>query len=348
MEECEIGIDNKSRFRLSPCLRVSVAVFRRFTRRGFILRRLAALPALLILFTSASLAAEKPAWCKNLPRPEYKALEKAASADPWFEVYRIKPGVYAIYEPRQSEEVISYLITGSKKALLFDTGLGIGNIRKVTDALTQLPVSVVNSHTHNDHVGDNWRFDDIYGMDTDFTRTSARGSTEDAQAELAPGQLCGDLPPGFDAKSYSTRPFKITHWLHGGDKIDLGNRVLEVVATPGHTPDSIALFDEKNGLLLIGDTFYLGPVFLYRPETDLAAYILSLKKLSVYAARAQTVLPAHNTPVIQPGYIPRAAISIQDVLHNRAQGRPRYGKIEYEFKGYSFLLKEAPPEPQLK
>ncbi len=73
------------------------------------------------------------------------------------------PGVLAIYEPHQAEETISYLILGKKMALLFDTGMGISDIRKVTGELTQLPIVVLNSHTHNDHVGGNWQFDTVYG-----------------------------------------------------------------------------------------------------------------------------------------------------------------------------------------
>src|SRR5437899_214882 len=160
-----------------------------------------------LMFT---LQTQKPEWCSNLPRPEYKNLERVSVSDKWFEVYRIRPGVFAIYEPHQSEEVISYLIMGRKRAVLFDTGMGISDIKKVTAELTQLPVSVVNSHTHNDHVGDNWRFSDVYGMDTAFTRESAKGSAGDAQKEIASGEICGDLPRNFNAKAYSTKPFRIT------------------------------------------------------------------------------------------------------------------------------------------
>src|SRR5947209_19970755 len=112
--------------------------------------------------------AQLPDWCRDLPRPEYKNLERVAVSDKWFEVYRIRPGVFAIYEPHQSEEVISYLLLGRNRGLLFDTGMGISNIKNVVDHLTKLPVSEDNSHTHNDHVGDNWRLRDIYGMDTEF------------------------------------------------------------------------------------------------------------------------------------------------------------------------------------
>lgn len=72
---------------------------------------------------------------------------------PWFEVYEPVPGVYAIYEPHQAEETISYLIVGDKQALLFDTGMGISDIKKTVRELTTRPIVVLNSHTHNDHVG---------------------------------------------------------------------------------------------------------------------------------------------------------------------------------------------------
>src|SRR6202451_1546569 len=94
----------------------------------------------------------KPDWCRQLPRPQYTNLDRVSSPDPWFEVYKVTPGVFAIYEPHQFEETISFLILGEKRALLFDTGMGISNIRKVTEELTKLPVDVLNSHTHNDHV----------------------------------------------------------------------------------------------------------------------------------------------------------------------------------------------------
>src|SRR5258707_9794401 len=295
---------------------------------------------LLVLWLGAPLCAQTPEWCRALPRPAYQKLERTAVPGKWFEVYRIRPGVFAIYEPHQSEEVISYLITGGKRAVLFDTGMGISDIWKTVEHLTSLPVSVVNSHTHNDHVGDNWRFDDIYGMDTGFTRENAKGSTADAQAEIASGEICGALPDGFDATSYATKPFHITHWLHDGDKIDLGGRVLQVVATPGHTPDSISLLDAKNGLLFTGDTYYPGPIFLYRPETDLDAYVASLRKMAALAVRLQLLLPAHNAPVADPADLDRVLSAIQQVRAGKIKPVPNGQKWEYKFQGFSFLMKK--------
>lgn len=286
-------------------------------------------------------AAEKPKWCQDLPRPVYRRLERVSVPDSWFEVYRIRPGVFAIYEPKQSEEVISYLIVGQKRALLFDTGMGISNIKKLAEGLTSLPLSVLNSHTHNDHVGDNWRFSkqQIYGMDTVFTRASAKGSLADAQAEITTGQLCGPLPANFHAKSYSTRRFEIGHWLHDGDRIDLGGRVVQVIAAPGHTPDSIALLDQQNGLLFTGDTYYPGPIFLYRPETDLDAYEATLAKLSGMAPRLTLLLPAHNVPVADPADLKRVLAAIREVRAGKVKPSDHDGKKEYKFERFSFLLK---------
>src|SRR5215475_1654463 len=186
------------------------------------LRKHIAVVALCLVAMPAMSQTSTPEWCKPIPRPEYKSIERVKVSDPWFEVYKPSVGVFAIYEPHQSEEVISYLIVGEKKALLFDTGMGISDIKKVTSELTTLPILVLNSHTHNDHVGGNWEFSTIYGMDTDFTRKNARGSREDAQAEITPDQICGTLPNGFDAKTYTTKPWKITSLIHDGEHIDLG------------------------------------------------------------------------------------------------------------------------------
>jgi glyoxylase-like metal-dependent hydrolase (beta-lactamase superfamily II) len=144
-----------------------------------------------IAFSTSALFAQSeiPEWCRALPRMEYRSFQRVPVSDPWFQVYSVAPDVFAIYEPHQAEETISYLIAGEKQALLFDTGMGISDIKKVTAELTRLPIVVVNSHTHNDHVGGNWQFDAIYGMDTDFTRESARGSRNDAQAEIASDQI---------------------------------------------------------------------------------------------------------------------------------------------------------------
>jgi len=284
-----------------------------------------------------------PDWCKALPRPEYKSLERVLPNEPWFEVYRVAPGVFAIYEPHQAEEVISYLIVGTKQALLFDTGMGIANIRKVVTQLTSRPVVVLNSHTHNDHVGGNSLFTFVYGMDTDFTRQNAKGSRDDAQEELGPGMVCGNLPKGFEAKTYATKPWHVSLFVHNGFKINLGGRTLEIISTPGHTPDAICLIDRANGLLFTGDTYYPAPIWLYRPETNLDAYVASVKWLADLASQVKLVLGAHNIPVADPSVLPRLVTAIEAVRAGSVEAKPlEGGKALYTTDGISFLLRAQP------
>jgi glyoxylase-like metal-dependent hydrolase (beta-lactamase superfamily II) len=302
----------------------------------------------LILFmpiVSSAQTKSIPEWCKPLPRPEYKTLERVLPKEPWFEVYKVAPNVFAIYEPHQAEEVISYLIVGNKQAVLFDTGMGIDNIRGLVSRLTSRPVVVVNSHTHNDHVGDNWRFQFIYGMDTAFTRANAKGSREAAQAEIAPDQICGDLPKTFNPKTYATKPWRVSLFVHDGFKINLGGRTLEIISTPGHTPDSIALIDRVNGLLFTGDTYYPAPIWLFRPETDLDAYVASVKRLAMLAPQIKIVLGAHNIPVAQPDVLPKLVDAIQAVRSGKGEVKSEgAGKAMHTVGEFKFLLAEPKKE----
>ena len=301
--------------------------------------------AILLLLGStlrAQSAQVTPAWCRQLPRPEYARLERIPLPNSWFEVYRVAPGVFAIYEPHQSEETITYLILGKQTSLLFDTGMGIGDLKTLTQKLTKLPIIVLNSHTHDDHVGNNWQFDTIYGLDTDFTRQNARGSRQDAQAEIAPGETCGSLPSGFDPAKYETRPWKVLRWMHDGDRIDLGGRSLQIIATPGHTPDAISLFDSANGLLFTGDTYYPGTIWIYRPETDLAAYANSVQKLAAMQAQVKLVLGAHSVPVAPPSVLGDLAAAFRKVQTGQVQ--PRHAgssKAIYQVGDISFLMRAA-------
>lgn len=314
-----------------------------FSPRGTTVQKNRLLFFSTLICAAGSLVAQQPIpadWCRALPRPEYKSLERIPVSDPWFEVYRPAPQVFALYEPHQAEEVISYLIVGDKRALLFDTGMGISNIRQVTAELTKLPIIVLNSHTHDDHVGGNWQFDTIYGMNTDFTRKNAQGSHEDAQAEITPDQICGTLPKGFDAKAYATRPWKITAYTHDGDRFDLGGRTIEVIATPGHTPDAISLIDHANGLLFTGDTYYPAPIWLFRPETDFKAYAASISRLNGLAPDVRIVLGAHNIPVASPEVLTRLVLAFAAMRNGAVKPTADSpGKVLYKMGDISFLVR---------
>lgn len=281
----------------------------------------------------------RPEWCGQLPRREYKNLDRVLTDEPWFEVYKIRPGVFAIYEAKQFEEVISYLILGDKRALLFDTGLGVGKISTVVTRLTPLPVTIINSHTHFDHVGGNAEFAEVWNRDLPFTQENMRGQSNAYSSDaLAAERLCGPLPAGVNPASYTIRPWKSTHSLQDGEPIDLGGRTVEVLFTPGHTPDSLMLLDRKNGLLFTGDTFYPGPIYLFVPETDFAAYTRSVNRLAALEPQLKLLLPAHNVPVADPIFLTRLAAAVQQVNRGGLKAQVTDGHREYVFDGFSLLV----------
>ncbi|MFT5676029.1 MAG: glyoxylase-like metal-dependent hydrolase (beta-lactamase superfamily II) [Paraglaciecola sp.] len=284
-------------------------------------------------------------FCKSLPRAEYKTLERIKHNSEWFEVYQVAPGVTAIYEPHQWQEVISYLIEGENAALVFDTGNGIADLAAVINKLTDKPVSVLNSHSHYDHVGGNYAFGKIYGMDTPFSHKRQKGiANKDIAIEVSADALCRPLPSGVSEKSHLGRPYKVTDLIQHGSVIDLGKRQLEVIHVPGHTPDAIALIDREAGLMWTGDSFYAGTIWLYAPETDLAAYAQSLQKMVAEVPNLKALLPAHNTPWVAPQTLLRAQAGFTAMLAGKAQRVEQGdGMVEYHIPGdkdFSFLMRD--------
>lgn len=300
-----------------------------------------------LLFASACGAPEGAAqspdkdaadWRDALPRPQWAAYERVLADEPWFDVYRIFPDVYAIYEPGQYEEVISYLIIGEDRALLFDTGLGVAAIRPVAQALTALDIVVVNSHNHYDHIGGNHEFDDLRGVDHPYTVGWRRNAPETRFGPaLEPEWLSKPLPEGMTAETFMRRPFAITGVIADGDVIDLGGMTLEVVAAPGHSPDSICLLDRGGRRLFVGDVFYPGALYAHIEGSDLAAYRDSAAKLAALQPGVDVVLTAHNTPVSDSAVLNRMKEAFDAIAAGTAAYAEADGAREYVFDGFSIL-----------
>ena len=285
----------------------------------------------------------KDEWWDELPRPEWAAFTRVPQDQEWFEVYRVAPHVYAIYEPGQFEEVISFLIEGEEKALLFDSGLGIGDMRRVVDGLTDREVVVLNSHTHYDHVGGNHQFDTIYAMDTAYTRRNAQGSTREAVAEFVQeGWIWKELPEGFSRENYRTRPFDISRFNSDGERIDIGGRTLEVLATPGHAPDAVCLLDRDNRMLFTGDTFYLAPLYTHLEGSDFDDFADSAHRIAALADSIDLLMTAHNVPVVDSRYARALGRAFDDIRSGRAgDSTLTDGLREYHFDGFSVIVNEA-------
>ena len=305
--------------------------------------------AVLMLTFTASATAEPEApelaagapdwWCNQLPRDANLLFERVDVETDWFQVHRVEEGVFALIEPNQFQEAISYLVVGAERAVLFDTGLGMSPIRPVVEQLTSLPIMVLNSHTHFDHVGGNAEFDHILAFDSPYTRANQRGFPHSELAgEVAPEAFCDGTPDGLDTGSYHTRHWSPTGTVSDGDSLDLGGRVLEVLHVPGHTPDALALIDRENGLLWTGDTYYDATIWIYVPETDLDSYQSSLDRLAALAPSVKRLLPAHNTVFADPANLIEASRVIRGVRSGKISGEEQSNhRVVFRFQNFSFL-----------
>lgn len=214
--------------------------------------------------------------------------------DPWFTVEQIDAETFAISEYGHWEEVHSYLVLGDRSAALIDTGMGIADIRAVVDRLTRLPVQVVTTHVHNDHIGGHGRFDSIavHQGDLAWLIDGVPLPPGQVRAWLAKEPLRKPAPAGFDPDGY--RPFRgrPSRILADGDLIDLGSRSLRVIHTPGHSPGHIALCEQERGFLFTGDLLYRGKLDAYYPSTDPLLFAASVARLAALSP-APRVLPGH-------------------------------------------------------
>ena len=283
-------------------------------------------------------------WWSKLPRPNYTRLKRIPVSDDWFEVYLVGSDTYVIYEPGQYEEALSNLIIGSNRAALLDTGCGISDISQVVKELTALPVFVLNTHSHNDHIADNHRFKDIWMLDHLWSVKAQKGLPNSKMIHLvAPGMTWKPLPTNFRKEKYIIPSFKVTHFFKDGEVIDLGERTLEVIHTPGHTPDSCCFLDRKNRLLFTGDMFYTGGIYTYLDGGDIPTFIKSYRKMLNFYEEIDRLMPSHNEPFVEKELLKdvlKAVEFIMDGKGNYIEGKDMGIPIrKYLFNRFSIITR---------
>jgi glyoxylase-like metal-dependent hydrolase (beta-lactamase superfamily II) len=251
----------------------------------------------------------------------------------------VSEGTFALLEPSHYEEVISYLILGNERGILFDTGMGIGNIQAEVDRLTGLPVVVVNSHCHYDHVGDNYRYAEVWAFDHDgeIARIERGKTRDECEHYLEPGSYT-ELPQGFDPSAYEIRPAQVTRRLQHLDTIDLGGRTLTVHHTPGHSPGSICLTDSQDDLLFTGDAFYPGMMYAHFEDSDFDVYQQSMAYMVGLLPRVSHLCPAHNEAYVAKEVLERVQEAFQEIVAGREPDGYEEGDRVFRFEGFGLEL----------
>jgi glyoxylase-like metal-dependent hydrolase (beta-lactamase superfamily II) len=231
----------------------------------------------------------------------------------WFRTFKVAPGVHRIEE---GGHVNAYLVEGQELAALIDSGIGIGDISLQVKQLSELPIIVVNTHAHLDHVGGNRRF-----------VTTALHRAENLDLELVTilrfrkmvtqADFSVPFPDGFCASEFDPRVPQPTHLIQGGEVIDLGGRVLEVLHTPGHTPGSICLLDDANRLLFCGDTVSSRALHGTPESVGMSTYAATLQTLAQLAPDTDLVLSGHGESPL-PGAVLSEVAAAADEAARRA------------------------------
>jgi glyoxylase-like metal-dependent hydrolase (beta-lactamase superfamily II) len=259
----------------------------------------------------------------------------------WFTITEPAPGVFALAELQQDDQVRSYLVAGSERAVLIDTGTGIADIRAVAEQLTNKPFSVITSHCHWDHIGGNWQFEEIAIHPLEVPYLDEPSNTLSLREAAMPEHLLGPLPAGVDREKLEIRPSAPTSLLHGGEVIDLGGVALEVLHLPGHSPGLLAFLDRERSILISTDVVYPGPLYAFGEDANLPDYLRSLEQLAELAPTLQLILPAHDGDRLDPRLIPVMRDAMAAVIDGRAPEQVDAEKGTHVFDGFAIYAPVA-------
>ena len=250
----------------------------------------------------------------------------------WFTVDKIDPDTHIISEYKHWEETHCYLLNGSKFSLLIDTGLGIKNINSIVRKLTDKPVIAVATHIHWDHIGGHQYYPDFYAHKEEIDWLNGKFPLTIEQVKEMVLDRC-DAPEDYDVNTYNLFQGKPSRILTDNNIIDLGDRTVKVLHTPGHSPGHMCFWEDSRKYLYTGDLVYKDILFAYYPSTDPAAYLVSLERLS--SLPAEKVFPGHHSLDIQHEIIVRMR---NELLKLKEENKLCHGSGIHKFEDWGIWL----------
>lgn len=254
--------------------------------------------------------------------------------DAWFTVEEINNETYAISEYGHWEKVHSFLLLGEKRAVLIDTGLGIDNIQRISKQLTSLPITVITTHVHWDHIGSHGAFDDIYVHKEEvdwLIHGIPKLSIEQIRTDVG-RNITLPTPKTFNPSHYKPFQGQPSGVLEDGDVINIGHRKLSILHTPGHSPGHIALLDHKYGYLFTGDLLYdHAPIYAFFPTTSPEDLVQSLEKIANLSSLTK-IFGSHHTLGLDPSILLEVK---KAVITLRENNLVHFGTGIHRFNGFS-------------
>lgn len=250
----------------------------------------------------------------------------------WFTIGQIDERTFILSEYRHWEETHCYLLNGSRRSLLIDTGLGIQSIHDEVVKLTDKPITAVPTHIHWDHIGGLAQFPDFYVHAEELAWLDGGFPLPLQAVRAMVADRCA-LPEGFDLSRYSIFQGRPAGLLANHDVIDLGGRQIEALHTPGHSPGHLCFWERATGYLFTGDLVYKGTLFANYLSTDPEAYLASIDKIA--ALPAKKLFPAHHSLEIRPEILLR----MQRAFHQlQPEGLLRHGSGRHSCGDWELLL----------
>jgi glyoxylase-like metal-dependent hydrolase (beta-lactamase superfamily II) len=240
-------------------------------------------------------------------------------AQAWYTVRSLFPGVYRIAE----RGVNCYLVCGTERALLIDTGWGFGDLAGVVASLTTLPVSVVLTHGHPDHIYGAQQFAEASMSAADMPMVAFMLSEDAKRNMLERMRGRGPMPDWFSPESWINAPQPTLQALPEQAAYNLGGRTLQIIPTAGHTPGSLCLLDADAHLLFTGDSIVSGTILMFLEQSlPLHVYDESLQHLLSLGDSIDTLLPGHAEQPLPASYIADIHAGVTAILQGTVTGEP--------------------------
>ena len=169
----------------------------------------------------------------------------------------------------------------------------MANIKEVVDKLTMLPIFVVTTHVHWDHIGGHQYFENIgvHILEKDWISEKFPISLQQVKRNLTCREC--QFPEAFDLEKYQLFQGDVQRMFSDGEIFDLGERKVQVVHTPGHSPGHCCFYEAERGYLYSGDLIYSGCLDIFYPTTDPKQFWQSVKK--VQSLHLKHILPGHHS-----------------------------------------------------